>query len=213
MSDEYLIPDLAPDHGHTAQMTVKKSQFICTIGHADSPEAARDFINAVRRLHAGATHNCSAFVAGPAGDTARIGASDDGEPSGTAGRPMLTALLHSGVGEIVAVVTRYYGGILLGTGGLVRAYQGAVKEALETLPTKKFEKGTRLLVSVDLALAGDVEHFLRQARGRVLTSDFRYDASFEVTLPEKEVGAFEGNLMRISSGEALVERLEDDDAE
>ena len=81
-----------------------------------------------------ATHNCWAYVAGPPASTGRVGMSDAGEPHGTAGRPMLTVLLHSGVGEIAAVVTRYYGGIKLGTGGLVKAYGGAVLAALEALP-------------------------------------------------------------------------------
>jgi len=92
-------------------------------------------IRSVREEFPDATHHCWAFVAGPPGTTARIGMSDDGEPSGTAGRPILNTLLHADVGEVVAVVTRWYGGVKLGKGGLGRAYAGAVTRALETLPT------------------------------------------------------------------------------
>lgn len=128
------VPDLAPGAFHRAEETVRRSRFIVTMARVSSPEEAKAFIDRIREEHAGATHNCWAYNAGAPGDTAQVGASDDGEPKGTAGRPMLTALLHSDVGEVAAVVTRYFGGILLGTGGLVRAYQGSVKLGLEGLP-------------------------------------------------------------------------------
>ena len=115
MSTVYNVPDLAPGQIHRAEETIHRSRFIVTIARVTSPEEAKAFIEEVRTEHAQATHNCWAFVAGSPGSTAHVGASDDGEPKGTAGRPMLTVLLHCGVGEIAAVVTRYFGGILLGT--------------------------------------------------------------------------------------------------
>ena len=133
-----------------------------------------------------------------------------GQPQGTAGRPMLTTLLYSGVGEIVAVVTRYFGGTLLGTGGLVRAYQGAVKAGLETLPTKPMETGVRVLVSVGPEWISAVEHQVHVAGGRVVSTDFRYDASFELSIPEENVEAFETKLTDLTSGDALVERLDEE---
>src|SRR4051812_21661975 len=114
-----------PAARHRAELTIERSRFICTIAHAAEPDDAHAFIREMNAEFGDATHNCWAFVAGPPGDTNRIGMSDDGEPHGTAGRPMLTVLTHSGVGDIVAVVTRYYGGTKLGTGGLVKAYGGA----------------------------------------------------------------------------------------
>ncbi|NLG62975.1 MAG: hypothetical protein GX539_12100, partial [Candidatus Cloacimonetes bacterium] len=100
---------------------VQRSRFIATLAHAPDVESARAFIEEVRAEFPDATHNCWAFVAGPPGSTSHVGFSDAGEPHGTAGRPMLDVLLHSGIGEVAAVVTRYFGGVKLGKGGLVRA--------------------------------------------------------------------------------------------
>ena len=113
MTEGYLVPDLPSGGFFREEETVKRSRFIVTVGRAASPEAAHAFIEKIREEHSQATHNCWAFNAGEPGSTAQVGASDDGEPKGTAGRPMLTAVLHSGIGEVVVVVTRYFGGILL----------------------------------------------------------------------------------------------------
>ena len=173
MTDAYKVPDLAPGAFHRAEETVRRSRFIVTMARVSSPEEAKAFIDRIREEHAGATHNCWAYNAGAPGDTAQVGASDDGEPKGTAGRPMLTALLHSDVGEVAAVVTRYFGGILLGTGGLVRAYQGSVKLGLEGLPVTLREDMRRFVVSIEPHQVSDFQHFLAESRGRVQSSDFR----------------------------------------
>ena len=123
-----------PGAPHRALLTIDRSRFLCTIAPARTTDDAQAFVRAMHVEFADATHNCWAYVIGPPGITDRIGMSDDGEPHGTAGRPMLTVLQHCGVGDIVAVVTRYYGGTKLGTGGLVKAYGGAVQLALESLP-------------------------------------------------------------------------------
>src|SRR5829696_5035390 len=119
---------------HRVEQSIDRSRFICTIAPADAVDAAQEFVRAMNAEFADATHNCWAYVIGAPGSTDRIGMSDDGEPHGTAGRPMLTVLLHSGVGDVAAVVTRWFGGVKLGTGGLVRAYGGALQQALEMLP-------------------------------------------------------------------------------
>ena len=124
----YPVPDLALGQFHRVEQTIKRSRFICTAAHVTSPEEAKAFIDQIREEFSDARHNCWAFAAGAPGATAQVGMSDDGEPHGTAGRPMLTVLLHCGVGEIAVVVTRYFGGILLGTGGLIRAYQGTAEQ-------------------------------------------------------------------------------------
>ena len=136
MSDNYPIPLAGASAPHTASLLIKRSRFLTQIARTGTPEEARAFIERIRSLNTDATHNCWAFVAGPPGSTARIGCNDDGEPHGTAGRPMLQILLHSGVGQICAVVTRWFGGIKLGTGGLVRAYQDSVSNCLASLPTE-----------------------------------------------------------------------------
>ncbi|TVR59314.1 MAG: DUF1949 domain-containing protein [Gemmatimonadales bacterium] len=137
-----------PSGFHRVEEVIRGSRFITTVDRARSEEEARRHIDAVRGEFADATHNCWAYVAGPPGDTARIGMSDDGEPHGTAGRPMLETLLHGEVGEICAVVTRYYGGTKLGRGGLGRAYAGGVNLALASLPTILRVDRTRVWVEV-----------------------------------------------------------------
>lgn len=118
--------------------TVKRSRFVATVGHANGKTGARDFVQAVRLAFPDADHHCWAYVAGRPADTRQVAMSDDGEPSGTAGRPMLAVLQSAGIGEIAAVVTRFFGGVKLGTGGLVRAYTGILQEALDVLPLKTF---------------------------------------------------------------------------
>jgi uncharacterized YigZ family protein len=124
-----------PAGRHRVESSVRRSRFITTLARASDGDAARQFVGEMKAEFPDATHNCWAFVAGPPGSTAQVGMSDDGEPHGTAGRPMLNALLHGSVGEVVAVVTRYYGGVKLGKGGLGRAYAGGVRQALSSLPT------------------------------------------------------------------------------
>ena len=104
------------------QETIQRSRFITTVSHAPAPTPAHEFVKQIRDEFPDATHNCWAFASGPSGSTSHVRFSDDGEPHNTAGKPMLNTLLHRGVGEIVAVCTRYYGGAKLGTGGLSRAY-------------------------------------------------------------------------------------------
>ena len=122
---------------------------------------------------------------------------------------MLTVLLHSGVGEIAAVVTRYFGGTLLGTGGLVRAYQGSVKQGLDSLPVVLREDMQRFVVSIEPHQVSDFQHFLAEAKGRVLTSDFRFDATFEVEVPKPHAQTFADRMMEVTAGEALIDWIED----
>ena len=208
MTGEYHVPDLPPGGFHRTEETIRRSRFIVTVGRAASPEAAHAFVERIRAEHAQATHNCWAFNAGEPGSTARVGASDDGEPKGTAGRPMLTSVLHSGVGEVVVVVTRYFGGILLGTGGLVRAYQGMAKLGLETVPTRCREVLVRYVVSMDPMFDGPFQNLARQLGAEIVSSDYRFDASYELLVPETAAGRLEEELARITAGEALVDRQE-----
>ena len=209
MSEAYLVPNLAPDEIHREEDVVRRSRFIVSIARVSSTEEAKAFIERIRAEHPTATHNCWAFNAGAPEDTAQVGASDDGEPQGTAGRPMLTVLLHSGVGEIAAVVTRYFGGTLLGTGGLVRAYQGSVKQGLDSLPVVLREDMQRFVVSIEPHQVSDFQHFLADAKGRVLTSDFRFDATFEVEIPKPHAQSFADRMMEVTAGEALIDWIED----
>ncbi|GAM65445.1 protein co-occurring [Vibrio ishigakensis] len=145
-------PYLIPAEATVFEEEIKKSHFITYLAHTPSIEEAKAFVDSIKVKHADARHNCWAFVAGRPEDSMKWGFSDDGEPSGTAGKPILAQLTGSGVGEIAAVVTRYYGGIRLGTGGLVKAYGGGVQQALKLLSTVEKKITVQLLVEVDYSL-------------------------------------------------------------
>lgn len=130
---EYLIPKSAI----VFEEEIKKSRFITYLQHTEGLEQAKAFWAEIKAQHPNARHHCWAAVAGKPTDSQQLGFSDDGEPAGTAGKPMLSALQGSQIGEISAVVVRYYGGILLGTGGLVRAYGNGVQQALKLLETER----------------------------------------------------------------------------
>ncbi|CAE6878617.1 IMPACT family member YigZ [Vibrio sp. B1FLJ16] len=125
-------PYLIPAQPAQFEEEIKKSVFITYLAHTPSIEAAKAFVDQIKIKHSDARHNCWGFVAGRPEDSMKWGFSDDGEPSGTAGKPILAQLSGSRVGEITAVVTRYSGGIKLGTGGLVKAYGGGVQQALSS---------------------------------------------------------------------------------
>lgn len=163
--------------------TIDRSRFICTVARASSPEDAHRFIREVTHEFPDATHNCWAFVAGAPGSSSRIGMSDDGEPHGTAGRPMLTVLLHSGVGEIVVVVTRFYGGTKLGTGGLVRAYSGAVQSARQHLATEERVEWAELGVIIGYAHLAAVLHQLHSCEATISREAFAEDVTLHLRVP------------------------------
>ncbi len=163
---------------------IKRSRFITTLARADSRERALAFVECIRREFPDARHNCWAYAVGRPGDTARVGQSDDGEPHGTAGRPMLAQLLYGGVGELVAVTTRYFGGIKLGTGGLTRAYQNGVKQALVLLPVTEKKVFVRALAEVDYARVDRFYRLLPRFQARVVEENFGTRALFVLELPE-----------------------------
>lgn len=146
-STAYLIPE----HSVLFEEEIKKSVFITQLAHTPSIDSAKAFIDQVKREHSAARHNCWAFVAGRPENSMMWGFSDDGEPSGTAGKPILAQLSGSGIGEMTAVVTRYSGGIKLGTGGLVKAYGGGVQQALKLIQTIEKKITTHLRLELDYA--------------------------------------------------------------
>ncbi len=143
----------------TAETEVKRSRFLCHVERVGDEDAARAVVDRIRKEHWDARHHCSAFVLGPAGDVQR--SSDDGEPSGTAGAPMLEVLRGRDVSDVVAVVTRWFGGTLLGAGGLVRAYGDAVRAGLDAAGLRRRELSQRYDVPVGHADAGRLESDLR----------------------------------------------------
>ena len=202
--DSYLVPDLKKGQYHTHEIVIKRSRFITTIAHTSSVEEAKAFIEEISAIYSDARHNCFAFNATAPGSTAFCGCSDDGEPKGTAGQPMLNVVLHCGVGELTAVVTRYFGGVLLGTGGLVKAYQGSVQEALETLPTTERMIAAKLSIGLEHRYIPKFQHMLPRYRATITNESYAEIAYFDVVLPDHEADNLEAELVDLTKGALKV---------
>ena len=200
----YMVPDLKPGQYHVHEIIIKRSRFITTIAHTASVDEAKAFIEEISAQHAEANHNCFAFNATAPGSTAFCGCSDDGEPKGTAGQPMLNVVLHCGVGELTAVVTRYFGGVLLGTGGLVKAYQGSVKEALETLPTCERMIAAKLVLALEHRFLPKFKYLLPNYRATLVKEDYGANVMVEVILPQSERDNLERTLVDLTNGALKV---------
>ncbi|MEE2899236.1 MAG: YigZ family protein [Gemmatimonadota bacterium] len=202
-SSRYPIPARV----HRVEETIQRSRFITTGAHAPDAEAAHAFIQRVRDEFPDATHHCWAFVAGPPASTTHIGMSDDGEPHGTAGRPMLRSLLHGGVGEIVAVCARYFGGVKLGTGGLSRAYSGGVRLLLDSLPVE--EKVERVMVEVTVTYADvdALQRLMEDADITVESEKYGAEVRYACGVPVAEFDSFRSGVADATRGAGLVREL------
>lgn len=200
-----------PAARHRTEEEILRSRFITTVGFTPTVADARAFIAEVSTEFADASHNCWAYVVGAPGSTAQIGMSDDGEPHGTAGRPMLTVLLHSGIGNICAVVTRYFGGTLLGKGGLVRAYSGGVQFALETLPTTIQIPKAQLTLLFDYATVTSLQRLLPLYEVELNAEEYGTDVTYQVTLPVEQLTPFTQAVTELTNGQALIEVIARDD--
>ncbi|OZC45975.1 IMPACT family protein [Rhodococcoides fascians] len=189
----------------TAEIEVKKSRFLAVVARADSEDRARAVIAAARQSNSAARHHCSAFVVGDLPGSRIARASDDGEPSGTAGTPILEVLTGRELTNVVAVVSRIYGGTKLGTGGLARAYAGAVVEALATATVRRRVQRRRVRVELDHADVGRIEADLR-ARGIDIVS-VDYLSTAVLTLAAAEYAMIESALAGSTAGSAEPVRL------
>ena len=183
------------------EIEVKRSRFIASIARAQNRAEAEAFIARIRSEFADATHNTYAFIAGVPGSTGDIACSDDGEVAGTAGRPMLNLLQHSVLAEIVCVVTRYYGGTLLGTGGLVRAYSQVLKEALAQLSTQVCEARVEVELTFAFALEAAVRRELERVSAVVLTADYAEQVHLQLQVPATQSLALKATLDSLSKGQ------------
>ncbi|EFL13896.1 YigZ family protein [Streptomyces sp. C] len=198
-ADQYVT--VAREGTHEAE--INRSRFLCSIAPAATEQEAQEFIARVRKEHPTATHNCYAYVIGA--DASVQKASDDGEPGGTAGVPMLQMLTRRDVRYAVAVVTRYYGGVKLGAGGLIRAYGGVVGEALDALGTITRHRYRLATVTVDHQRAGKTQNDLRATGRSVLDVRYGEAVSIEIGLPEADVDAFRAWLADATAGTAGFE--------
>lgn len=193
--------------GGQGEIVEKKSRFIANIFPVKTEDEALERIAEMKKKYYDARHNCFAYVIGEKNETERC--SDDGEPSGTAGRPMLDVLEGQGIHDVVAVVTRYFGGTLLGTGGLVRAYSGAMKEGLSHCVILSRMSGYRLRIVTDYNGVGKLQYLARSRQLHELSCDYADAVTMELLVPEEQVEAVETEITEKTSGKAKMERVEE----
>lgn len=185
------------------EIVEKKSRFIATIRPVDSEEEALSFIAEMRKKYWDATHNCTAFVIGENHEQMRC--NDDGEPSQTAGRPMLDVLLGEDVHNCCAVVTRYFGGTLLGTGGLVRAYSAAVKEGLRNCQILEKQLARKLTVETDYTGLGKIQYILGEEKISTLDSQYADKVSLTLLVPVDQLDPLMEKLTEGTNGRCVME--------
>lgn len=201
---EYLVPKSAV----VFEEEIKKSRFITYLQHTEGLEDARAFWAKIKQEHPNAWHHCWAAVAGKPTDSLQLGFSDDGEPAGTAGKPMLTALQGSQLGEISAVVVRYYGGILLGTGGLVRAYSNGVQQALKLIESEIKVERAPFKLDCDYGQLNLVQQLCEKYQVEILSQDFQVNIHLILGISEKTVDVFSSELTEKSAGRLVIQLLE-----
>lgn len=192
--------------GGAGEIVEKKSRFIANIFPVRSEEEALEYIARIRKKHYDARHNCFAYVIGEKNEIARC--SDDGEPSGTAGRPMMEVLTGQGLHDVLAVVTRYFGGTLLGTGGLVRAYSAAVKEGLAQCEIQEKIRGYRMSVSTDYNGLGKIQYAASEMEIAEDTSEYGENVMLYYVVPEEKAALFEQVITEKTGGRAEMDRGE-----
>ena len=181
---EQFLPYKCVLEGGTGVIVEKRSRFLAEVRRVETEGEAVAFVEEVKKRYWDASHNCSAFVIGRRGELTRC--SDDGEPSGTAGRPMLEVLLGEGICNAAVVVTRYFGGTLLGTGGLVRAYGAAVKAGLEASQTATMRYGSRIRIGTDYSDIGRIQYLLGQKGYPQENAEYTERVALETVVPAPE---------------------------
>jgi len=195
-----------PSKTITIEQEIKRSRFISTAGRAGNKKSAKEFINSVSEKYSDATHNCYAFVAGNPFSTTEIGFGDDREVSGTAGKPMLSVLQHKKIGEIVVVVSRYFGGTKLGTGGLVRAYSSSVQLALENLPLVKCVVVKTVQIIYEYQYENSIRQILNKYHIEIKDSNYSENVEMKIEVPIDELEELNIELQNSTSGKvALLE--------
>ena len=189
--------------GGVGEIIEKKSRFITTVRLVETEDEAIAFIEEMRKKYWNATHNCFAYVIGENRECVRC--SDDGEPSGTAGKPMLDVLLGEGMYNTAVVVTRYFGGTLLGTGGLVRAYSKAVQEGLSQSQVIEKQYGAIISIGTDYTGIGKIQYFIGERKIPILESEYTDKVQMKVIMPVGEVKRFLADLTEATNGRASLE--------
>lgn len=183
---------------------MKRSRFIATIDFAPEEADAKSLIEEVRRSFPDASHNCWAYLVGAPGSTGRVGRSDDGEPYGTAGPPMLNVLLHSCVGDVALVVTRYFGGTKLGKGGLVRAYSESVQRALDAVELRERVNLVTMRLIIGYAMAVSIRRVLPAYEATLVEESYTTEVALKVQLPDEQVEVFVRAIGDLTNGQVRV---------
>ena len=189
--------------GGIGEIEEKKSRFIASVEPVSSEEEAVAFFNKKKKEYWDARHNCTAFTIGTKHENTRC--NDDGEPSGTAGRPMLDVLLREDIHNVAVVVTRYFGGTLLGTGGLVRAYQKSVQEGLKNSIIIERHKGCKLTIATDYTGLGKIQYILANAGITILDTQYTEAVCIHTMVPSVQLAALQNDITQGTSGQAKME--------
>jgi uncharacterized YigZ family protein len=187
------------------ELEIKRSRFITSIGRINGRAEGKPFVQQIRAKHPTASHHCWAYMAGKPNDTHQYDQSDDGEPKGTAGKPMLNVLTHSGLGNTIVVVTRYFGGIKLGAGGLVRAYSQSVSEALTQLQTSEQLVTLPLSIRFPYTYQGKIEHYLTSQGISIIGQSFEADVSYTLSVPLSKLELTKTDIANQTLGQVKIE--------
>lgn len=193
--------------GGEGEIVEKKSRFIATVCPVNSEEDAVRFIEKIKKKYWDARHNCHAFVVGERNEISRC--SDDGEPSGTAGKPMLDVLLGAGLHNVCVVVTRYFGGTLLGTGGLVRAYSQAVQEGLANSLIAEKIMSCRMKIYTDYNGIGKIQYILGKSRAITVNTEYTERVVVEILIENGYIDQLCKEIVEATSGKAGIEKIEE----
>ena len=198
--DTYYTPGSVVQH----IAVEKKSKFITFLTEVKTKEDALVLLENISNREAGASHNCYAYIIGDPHSPVAIHCSDDGEPTGTAGRPLLNILLHENIGNVLVVVTRYFGGVKLGSGGLVRAYAGGLKAALGEVVLTEFRKQKRLTITFHYQFEGSIRRLVEDHSASIVTTVYAGDVCFSLDILERNLASFMTELAEITAGQAVL---------
>jgi len=205
MTKSYQIAVNKVEH----ETIVNRSRFICYLFPCSAIDDAKSYVKQLQLQHPQASHHCHAFLTKAAENSLGYGYSDDGEPSGTAGRPMLAVLQGGGVGEVCAIVVRYFGGTKLGTGGLQRAYADSVRQALVFLQSKAKIAMAAKTLACQYSQVDDVLHIISQAAGQITEQEYLQQVQLSFLIPRAKLALVEHQLQTLSAGELSLKSSDD----
>ena len=189
------------------QEQIKKSHFLTYLAHIEGKQQALAYLDSIKKQHSEARHHCWAYIGASPKDSVNMGCSDDGEPKGTAGKPMLSILQGSNVGEIVAVVVRYSGGIKLGTGGLVRAYSNGIQQLVKQMHTTEKRFYQQYQINCDYAQMAQIENLLERVSGRIVEVDYLQSVQAVVAVDLEFTPQFTEQLESLTQGKVLAKKI------